>query len=292
MNNQAEVNQTSQQSQFETKVQTKDTQKVEKVIEIKPEIKFYEKLIIKVLKQGHIPNHVAFIMDGNRRFATNQGKQKTEGHFSGFVTFKKCCEWCFHLGVKEMTVFAFAIENFNRSKEEVEVLMNLAQKSLRKLANNGEFLQRYNIKVKVCGDLKLLPQEVQQSMNEIEELTKNNKSQLLNICFAYNSQNEIEHSVSQIKKQVEDKKLDVSKIDNKIIMENMHVKTCPDILIRTSNENRLSNFLTYQSTNTQIIFIKENWPELSIFSILKIIIQYQLQLYKQKQVQKQIDSCN
>lgn len=95
-----------------------------------------------------------------------------------------------------MTVFAFAIENYNRSKEEVDVLMTLAEKSLRKLANDGEFLQLYNIKVKVCGDIKLLPESVQKSMQELEDLTKDNKTLLLNICFSYNAQNEIEHSVS------------------------------------------------------------------------------------------------
>lgn len=106
----------------------------------KPSIRFHERIAIEVLKRGDIPGHIAFIMDGNRRYASGIGKAKSAGHSEGLKALKRCMEWCFHLGVREISVFAFAQENFKRPKEEVDVLMGLAKKNLREMANRGEFL--------------------------------------------------------------------------------------------------------------------------------------------------------
>ncbi|KRX08794.1 Decaprenyl diphosphate synthase-like protein [Pseudocohnilembus persalinus] len=238
-------------------------------------------------------------MDGNRRYAQEKklGK-KSEGHKKGFERLKLTLEWCLELGVNIVTVFAFAIENFNREQQEVDLLMDLAKTKLREMANEGEFLEYHQIKVNIIGDLTLLPKDVLKAMEEIMEITKNYKKMEFNICFAYNSSFEINQSLKKtqetLQKQI--KENDQQKSDNsqndliknkennqkvndspyQIFLKNLMISQPPDIIIRTSNEIRLSNFLIAQSTNSQLQFIKENWPEISIFSILSIIIQFQL----------------
>ena len=105
----------------------------------------------------------------------------------GLESLKRCLEWCLHIGVQEVSVYAFSVENFKREKEEVDVLMTLARENLRKMAEHGDFLQQYGVKVNICGDLRLCPESVQQSMQEVIKLTEKNEKLVLNVCFAYNS---------------------------------------------------------------------------------------------------------
>ena len=108
--------------------------------EIEIKLKFWEKMMIRILRSGRIPNHIAFIMDGNRRYAKSKGMEKTQGHFQGLEALKKCLQYCLELGVKVVTVYAFALDNFKREKTEVEALMNLAKINLRKMADHDQFL--------------------------------------------------------------------------------------------------------------------------------------------------------
>ncbi|EGR34367.1 hypothetical protein IMG5_014640 [Ichthyophthirius multifiliis] len=220
-------------------------------------------------------------MDGNRRFASKKNLPKTQGHYSGLNSLKQCLEWCLNLGVNQVSVFAFAIENFKRSQEEIEVLMNLAKKNLLEMAQKDEFLQQNNIKVNICGNIKLCKEDVQEAMKKIEELTKQNTKLQLDICFAYNSTFEIDNSIQNIIKQE-----DIS-IEN--FKKNLLIQNNPDIIVRTSNEIRLSNFMIFQSNNSQLMFMKENWPEISIFTLAKIILKYQNCEKRQEQIQQMLN---
>ena len=241
-------------------------------------MRFYEKWVINILKKGSIPKHIAFIMDGNRRHAKNQGVSKSKGHEKGFESLKKCLEWCLTAGVKIVTVFAFAIDNFKRDSQEVEFLMKLVKDKLLEIAQHNNFLQTNNIKVKVCGDLTLLKPKVRDSMMEVMNLTEKNNHLLLNICFAYDSIYEIDNAMKLFYESENDEKI-VKEMEYDKMKEKFEkyllINDKVDVIVRTSNEIRLSNFLIYQGTCAQLCFLKENWPEISIWSFLKIILNFQ-----------------
>lgn len=237
---------------------------------------FYEKWLINILKTGHLPKHLAFIMDGNRRFAKNKKQSKAYGHEQGLNSLKKCLEWCLNLGIEMVSVFAFAIENFNREKEEIETLFKLAKVNLYEMAQNNNFLQKHSIKVCIVGDLSLLPKDVEERMIEIMKMTENNDKMTLNICFSYNSTFEIENALSSLKNDLDKDLIKLEEITPKLFTEKLLIKTPPDMIIRTSNEIRLSNFMLFQGNNSELVFLEENWPELNFWSFLKIILTYQL----------------
>ncbi|KAG4434707.1 hypothetical protein IFR05_009817 [Cadophora sp. M221] len=158
-------------------------------------------LLIGALRQGSIPQHVAFVMDGNRRFARSHKIETVEGHNLGFEALAKILEVCYKSGVKVVTVYAFSIENFKRSKYEVDALMDMAKIKLSQLSQHGELLERYGASVRVLGNRELLRPDVLQVIDKAVDMTKNNGACALNICFPYTSRDEI---ASAIKSTVED----------------------------------------------------------------------------------------
>jgi ditrans,polycis-polyprenyl diphosphate synthase len=134
-------------------------------------MKWYEKLMIRVLRSGKIPKSIAIIMDGNRRYATQKNKEKHEGHVFGLQKLENAMEWCLELGIKELTVFALSTDNFKISAVEVSTLMSLAKKSFAKMAEKGGFMESHGIQVKILGDIDLLPEDVAEAMRKTEELT-------------------------------------------------------------------------------------------------------------------------
>jgi len=182
-----------------------------------------------------------------------------------------------------VTVFAFAISNFNREKEEVEYLMVLERDKFWSMAKEGGFFHKNNVRLKVCGDLLLLPQVFQNAMEESMNLTKMNTRMLLNACIAYDSIFEIENALTQLRKQENTSKRNGITTKKEIKnysqvrgeFEKLLLIEKPDIVVRTSGETRLSNFLTYQSTLSELVFVDETWPEFSFWSFFKIILQFQ-----------------
>ncbi|KAI1694309.1 putative undecaprenyl diphosphate synthase domain-containing protein [Ditylenchus destructor] len=202
-----------------------------------------------LLQLGKMPNHIAFVMDGNRRYARkNNLGSVVKGHSRGFEQMTKVLEWCRELGVREVTVYAFSIENFKRSEEEVTGLMQLAEKKFEKLLADKEKLQEKQICFRFFGDMKLLPRKIQKLVSEIESLTKDYTQGFVNVCIAYTSQNEIARAMEWIRRGTQMGLVQTDDITESLISRCLDTRNSSevDMLIRTSGERRLSDFLLWQ----------------------------------------------
>uniref|UniRef100_A0A3B5B5U6 Alkyl transferase n=1 Tax=Stegastes partitus TaxID=144197 RepID=A0A3B5B5U6_9TELE len=218
------------------------------------ELNLLEKISANVLKAGPMPKHVAFIMDGNRRFARKKNMERQEGHMQGFNKLAETLRWCKHLNIPEVTVYAFSIENFKRTKEEVDGLMELAKQKFERLLEERDNLEKHGVCIRVLGDLNMLPLDLQQLIAKAVVTTRahnNDVSEpLLSEClYSNNSPN-------------------------------------PDLLIRTSGEVRLSDFLLWQTSHSCLVFQSVLWPEYSFWNLCEAIVQYQL---SHKSIQKARD---
>lgn len=242
------------------------------------EYKWYEKLAFNVIKCGPIPRHIAIIMDGNRRFAKTENIEKIEGHSRGFDKLSECLGWCLELGVKEVTAFAFSIENFKRSPEEVSALMDITKVKFQKLLEEKDRLHENGVRIRILGNLGLLPEELQQLMSEAMLMTEQNNNLFLNIAFAYTSREEITNAIQTICQ--EGGNLEEEDITEELVAQCLYTKDIknPDLLIRTSGESRLSDFLMWQLSSTVLYFPKTFWPAITIWHLLYGIFCYQRSL--------------
>eukprot|EP00834_Sanchytrium_tribonematis_P000697 NODE_13_length_54415_cov_0.522424.p31 type:complete len:226 gc:universal NODE_13_length_54415_cov_0.522424:44367-45044(+) len=209
-----------------------------------------------------IPRHIAFIMDGNRRYARKQMMETSKGHLSGFNTLIKILEYCLKSGVKIVTVYAFSLDNFGRTPEEVQFLMNLALEKFSEFNDQSSIIMENEIRIRVIGDMKKFPAEIQDICKKVEIMTSSHDKLLLNICFGYSSTWEIQKAMNNTQEQLESfpKYMEISN---------------PNLLVRTSGENRLSDFLLYQCTQgTQLKFIEKCWPDLSFLDFIKVLLSY------------------
>ena len=203
------------------------------------------------------PNHIAIILDGNRRYAKNQGKNAWEGHEDGAKNVKEIIDEASKVGIKELSLYTFSTENFNRSKIEVEVLMKLFKRAFEEIKKDEKYIKNY--KIVFAGDKTLFSKDIQEIMNTIEEKTKNNKGLKINFCMGYGGRNEIVHAI----KNIVNHKLKSEDITEKTLLENLYVTSDVDLIIRTSGEKRTSGFLPYQATYAELIFLDKMWPEFS-----------------------------
>ena len=207
-----------------------------------------------------MPEHVAIIMDGNRRWAKEKNLEVKQGHYAGAENLEKIAQYANKIGIKYMTVYAFSTENWKRSENEVKALMMILKNYIEKLL---ERTSANNIKINILGDISRLEIGLQNSINKIIDKTKNNTGLTLNIAFNYGGRAEILRATKQIAEEVHEGKLDLEKIDEKCIENHLYTKgqPDPDILIRTSGEIRISNFLLWQLAYTEFIFIDKYWPD-------------------------------
>ncbi|KAJ2121329.1 cis-prenyltransferase [Coemansia sp. RSA 720] len=235
-------------------------------------------ILVRILRQGHIPAHISFIMDGNRRYARMRHRAATSGHISGFDNLTRVLDWCNALGITHVSVFAFAINNFNRSPSEVEALMDLATNKLRELATKSKLVKQHNVRICVVGNRSLLSKEVQEAAEFAEEETKNNTGMRLNICFPYSATDEISFAVQRVAQDVQAHELRVDEVDERVVADRLRIKSPdPDILVRTSGQVRFSNYMLWQSAKrTHIQFIDVFWPDFSFFHMFCILISWQL----------------
>lgn len=209
------------------------------------------------LDNRRLPRHLGIIIDGNRRWAKERGLPSFEGHRRGLNKVEKIGEWCRKRGIKILTIYAFSTENWNRSKKEVSYLMKLFEEALNN-KNIKELFQK-GIKLKVIGQREKLPKFLQKKIKETEELTKKGKEGILNLAISYGGRPEIIQAVRNIIK----KKIPANKITEDIINQNLWTTNLPepDLIIRTGGEQRLSNFLTWQSIYSELYFTKKYWPD-------------------------------
>ncbi|XP_044759234.1 dehydrodolichyl diphosphate synthase complex subunit DHDDS-like [Coccinella septempunctata] len=240
----------------------------------------FQYFLVNVLKCGPIPKHVGIIMDGNRRYARKINVEKVVGHTMGFDKLSETLEWCKEMGIKEVTVYAFSMENFKRTPEEVADLMDLATEKFKDLLKEENKLMMEGICVRVIGDLSMLRKDLQKLIAKAMLLTKDNTKSFLNIAFAYVSREEITTSVKSVIKGVEDELIDKDDVTDRLISQCLYLNSFPDLLIRTSGEVRLSDFLLWQSSNSIVYFSQVLWPEFSFWDFVVCILHYQKSYYK------------
>lgn len=215
-----------------------------------------QRLALKVIKSGRIPRHVAFIMDGNRRYANKvQLKTTTDGHVRGFDKLAEALQWCLDIGIEEVTVYAFSIENFKRSKSEVDTLMQLAREKFAKFMEEKDQLNERGICIRMIGNWTLLPVDLQKCMAEAMLLTEHNTNAVLNVAFAYTSRDEMTQSIKDIIDGVHRNEIEPCDITDTLIRRCMYSgkSSDPDLLVRTSGEARLSDFLLWQVSVNRFI---------------------------------------
>lgn len=224
------------------------------------------------MKQLIIPNHVAIIMDGNGRWATKRALKRSEGHLAGSKTLKNLGLYAFERGIKVLSVYAFSTDNFKRDIEEVNYLMDLI---IYNFLNEYKIFEENNIKVVISGRKEPLRKDVIEAMNNIIERTKNNTGGILNICLNYGSEEEIVDASIEIAKKYKNGKLKLEDINKENFMKYMYNDLPPiDLLIRTSGEFRLSNFMLYQSSYAEFYFTRVLFPDFNGRELDKAIINY------------------
>ncbi|XP_052000419.1 dehydrodolichyl diphosphate synthase complex subunit DHDDS-like isoform X1 [Xyrauchen texanus] len=265
------------------------------------ELRLIERLTANILKAGPMPKHVAFIMDGNRRYAQKKHVERKEGHTQGFDKLAETLRWCLNLGIHEVTVYAFSIENFKRSREEVDGLIELARQKFSRLLTEKENLEKHGVCIRVLGDLTLLPEDLQQLIAKAVVSTRAHNKCFLNVCFAYTSRHEIANAVKEMAWGVEQGLIKSSDVSEGLLSQCLYSSNSPnpDLLIRTSGEVRLSDFLLWQTSYSCLVFQSILWPEYSFWNLCDAILQYQLSsqslqkardLHKEDQVLQQMEA--
>ncbi|HLU51269.1 MAG TPA: isoprenyl transferase [Flavobacteriaceae bacterium] len=226
------------------------------------------------IDKNKLPQHIAIIMDGNGRWAQNRGLIRTHGHEQGAGAVKEVVKGCGELGVKHLTLFAFSTENWKRPKLEINTLMKLLISSLKQEIAT---LQEHGIRLNTIGNTAALPKRVQQKMEEVKKQTENNDQLVLTLALSYGSREEILKTVKELCKKVKNNLISPSDIDEKIINQHLYTHNLPDVdlLIRTSGEQRLSNFLLWQIAYAELHFTKVLWPDYKKENLFEAVIEYQ-----------------
>ncbi|MBR2254229.1 MAG: di-trans,poly-cis-decaprenylcistransferase [Candidatus Methanomethylophilaceae archaeon] len=231
----------------------------------------------EVLAEGGIPNHLAIIMDGNRRYAREiMGAEPMEGHRLGKEKLDEVVHWCLDLNIKVLTVFAFSTENFNREAGEVDYLMELLARSMREFAEDEDVHSKH-VAIRVIGDPEMLPPEVQEAMEYAYSRTKDYDDFHLNLAIAYGGRQDIANAMKKVAKDVLEGKLDIDDIDESVISRNISTFGLPDpdLVLRTSGEIRISNFLLWQMAYSELYFTDIYWPGFRYIDLLRAIRTYQ-----------------
>jgi len=230
--------------------------------------------LIDKIDKDRLPNHLAIIMDGNGRWAKQKGLLRTIGHENGTKSVKTTVEVAGKLGIKNLTLYAFSTENWNRPKYEVETLMKLLISSLKKELKT---LQENNIRLNAIGNLTYLPVTVQNELNEVIQNTAQNSRMTLTLALSYGSREEIIQAVKKISEKVKNNIISSEVIDESIINKHLYTHNLPDVdlVIRTSGEHRISNFLLWQIAYAEFYFTEVLWPDFKEDHLYDAIISYQ-----------------
>ena len=229
---------------------------------------------IEDIEVSSLPRHLAIIMDGNGRWAKEQGKHRVFGHENGVKTVKATVENCAKVGIKYLTLYTFSTENWNRPKLEIQTLMRLLVSSLRKELKS---FNKNNIRLNTIGDISALPSKANKELKEVMDKTKANTGMTLTLALSYGSREELQSAVKAIAVKVKNNIISPENIDETIINNHLYTHNLPDVdlLIRTSGEHRISNFLLWQIAYAELYFINVFWPDFSEHHLVEAIKNYQ-----------------
>jgi tritrans,polycis-undecaprenyl-diphosphate synthase [geranylgeranyl-diphosphate specific] len=240
--------------------------------------KAYEWWLWRQVKNGSKPEHIAIILDGNRRWASEKILNPWLGHEKGAEKVEQLLDWCLRLNVQSVTLYAFSTENFRRSRDEVEEIMRIAQEQFQKLLTD-ERIRRDKVRVKVIGRVNLLPQSLQKLIEDVEKATEDHSEHFLNFAFAYGGRAEIVDAARKIAEEVHEGRLDPSKVNEQTFEQYLYTSHMPnqdpDLIIRTSGEERLSGFLLWQSAYSELFFLDVYWPDFRLIDLLRSVRTFQ-----------------
>ena len=227
-----------------------------------------------LIDPNNVPNHVAVIMDGNGRWAKGKGMNRIFGHRNALTAVRETIEAAAEIGTKAITLYAFSTENWNRPKAEVKALMTLLINSLN---NELKTFQENSVQVNAIGSIESLPQKAKSTLHDVIEKTKNNKQIVMTLALSYGAREEIVNTIKNISKKVVNNELSIEEIDEKIINNHLYTFNLPDVdlMIRTSGEQRISNFLLWQMAYAELYFTNTLWPDFRREHFYDAIIEYQ-----------------
>ncbi|HYM39268.1 MAG TPA: polyprenyl diphosphate synthase [Thermoplasmata archaeon] len=237
----------------------------------------YERRLMHSVKAGTVPRHVAIIMDGNRRFAKEIGLgNELEGHTKGRDKLEEVLEWCLEVGVRILTVYAFSTENIRRPSDEVQHLMHLFAENFRRVGDDAR-VHQHKIKITVFGDRELLPKEVVEAIEYAENRTKDYDAYRFNLAVAYGGREEILTAIRDVVRDAQAGKVGPEDINEKFFSRRLYTADLPDpdLVLRTSGEERISNFLLWQLAYAELYFVDVYWPGFRKIDFLRAIRSYQ-----------------
>ena len=223
------------------------------------------------------PEHVAIILDGNRRFAKQLMFKPWMGHEWGKQKVEKLFDWCVELGIKELTRYAFSVENFNRPKEEFDYIMKLFKEACGQLKSDSRLQEKgkqQGIRIRFLGRIEMFPEEIRKLMRELMEKTAQNTGLRVNFCMAYGGRQEITDAAKRMASDVQSGKLSASEVNDDTFKKYLYMPEEPDLIIRTGGEQRLSGFLLYQSSYAELFFLAKLWPEFEKEDLVKVIEEF------------------
>jgi len=240
--------------------------------------KIYSRRLENEIQNGDIPNHVALILDGNRRWAKIHLTMPKKGHWKGADAVENLLDWCEEFNIKIITLYALSAENLDRKDDELEYLYELIRMRLEKLYKDPR-IHRNKMRVKAIGRIELLPYSIKEVLKKLDDATRNYDNHFLNIALAYGGQNELVDAVKKIGLKIRDGTLDINNIDKKEIESNLYTshlpQSSPDMILRTSGEKRLSGFLMWQSAYSELVFMDIFWPEFRKIDLMRAIRTFQ-----------------
>jgi len=241
------------------------------------------------LNFDNLPKHVAIIMDGNGRWAKSQNKERTFGHKNAIKAVREAISACNEVGIPYLTLYTFSTENWNRPAEEVDTLMDLLSSTL---LQEAEEIFSKGIRIRAIGDLEALPEDVRNQLYNIMELTKNNTKGNLTLALSYGSQKEILNAVKELCKKVKNGDINQNDIDEKLFEQHLYTKEIPpvDLLIRTSGEVRVSNFMLWQIAYAEMQFIDVLWPDFTKETFFQCILDYQTKERRFGKISEQLEN--
>ena len=243
---------------------------------LSPVYKIYEKRLERQIRKGVVPTHLAVIMDGNRRYAEDLGILPHEGHIEGKSTLENLSDWCRNLDIKHLTVYAFSLENFDRDEKELGPLMDLFEDSFRN-AGDDPRVHDNKVRVRAIGHREMLPDKVVKAIEYAESKTKDYNDFNYNLAVAYGGRQELVRSMEKIAKKVKNGEIEPSDIDTQLISSNLYTSGLPDpdLILRTSCEERISNFLLWQLAYSELYFADVFWPDMRKIDFLRAIRSFQ-----------------